>query len=444
MSTAENVKQQIESGGDEALAPGTTLLNAQYRIESYLSAGGFGITYLARDSLNRSVVIKECFPEAVCSRVQKTVCARTRAHQGDLKSFVALFVREARSLSKLKHPNVVGVHQVFEDNETAYMALDLIEGQDLLSVIDSGRHTLSPSKVIGILLQVLDAIALMHEQDILHRDISPDNILINDAGAPVLIDFGAAREEASKKSRALSSVLVVKDGYSPQEFYFGGSKQGPFSDIYALGATFYHLISGEAPPNSQNRLAEIAANQPDPCVPLAGRFADYPMALLASVDKAMSVFPKNRIQSAGDWIKWIQDSTPIQNSKSRARENENRIKALMATTPQVTRDSLQSDCSTRQSTFTATAKPNVYKVDFSDLRETGAFGNAHHKNPSQDSENKNSNLGSQKQVWLHRLIAPVGLLAAVYFLFLIAPVSPFTMADQGYSHPIYQLFHSYR
>ena len=181
------------------------------------------------------------------------------------------------------------------------MALDLVDGQDLLTIIEDEKLSLTPQVITDVLLKMLDAIAVIHNQDMLHRDISPDNILVDQSGTPVLIDFGAAREEASKKSRTLSSVLVVKDGYSPQEFYFGGSLQGRFSDIYALGATFYHLVSGTAPPHSQARLSEIAAGGPDPCVPLADRFPEFDRGFLVAIDRAMSVFPKDRYQTAENW-----------------------------------------------------------------------------------------------------------------------------------------------
>ncbi len=303
MTVAEqNFTTDADAYPSDALAPGTRLLNGQYTIDRYLASGGFGITYLARDSLDRVVVIKECFPEAICTRSKKTVIARSRAHLSEYQSLVEMFVREARSIAKLDHPNIVGVHQVFEDNETAYMALDHIEGRDLLDTIESGPLQMSPSEVKSLLLRILDAITTVHDQDMLHRDISPDNILIDRQGAPVLIDFGAAREEASKKSRALSALLVVKDGYSPQEFYIAGSQQTACSDLYALAATFCHLITGVAPPNSQSRLAAIANHQPDPYQPMVGRIDGYEKEFLEALDDGMQVFPTDRIQTAHDWI----------------------------------------------------------------------------------------------------------------------------------------------
>ncbi|MEJ8561769.1 protein kinase [Yoonia sp. GPGPB17] len=298
---AKETENEKDSFVDE-LKPGTKLMHGQYTIESFLNAGGFGITYLARDSLDRKVVIKECFPGAFCRRSRYVVQARSRAHQNELKSIVRLFVQEARSLAKLDHPNIVGVHQVFEDNETAYMALDFVTGRDLLDTIEDPNHGLNPSQIKSILKEVLGAVSFIHDQGILHRDISPDNILINKDFHPVLIDFGAAREEATKQSRVLSALRVVKDGYSPQEFYIAGSEQSPSSDLYALGASFYHLINGDVPPNSQARLAAIASGEPDPYQPLSGRFDEYEPEFLAAMDKALAVLPKDRVQSAKDWI----------------------------------------------------------------------------------------------------------------------------------------------
>ena len=296
----------VPAEGSEALPSGTTLLGDQFTIERPLSNGGFGITYLAEDNfLGRRVVIKECYPEAFCRRDGKRVLVRSHIHHEKYRAIVEMFMREARSIAKLRHPNIVGVHRIFEDNETAYMVLDLIHGRDLLSLIKDEDDVLNPQQMKEVLIKTLDAVELIHRNDLLHRDLSPDNILLDKWGSPVLIDFGAAREEASRETRAVSAVLVVKDGYSPQEFYFAGGKQGPSSDLYALGATFYHLISGEAPPNSQTRMAEFAGNNPDPCEPLLGRFPAYDDEFLEAIDKAMMILPKARLQSAREWLNLI-------------------------------------------------------------------------------------------------------------------------------------------
>lgn len=288
------------------LKQGTQLLGGQYTILGFLNSGGFGITYLAKDSLERTVVIKECFPNALCRRSTSIVRARSRKHTGELRSFVASFIDEARSLAKLVHPNIVGVHQVFEDNDTAYMAIDFIKGKDLHDILESTDQAFTPDEIVSLLKKLLSAVEFIHQAGILHRDISPDNILIDEHGNPVLIDFGAASEQVVRATRVLTGRRVVKDGYSPQEFYLTGAEQSPSSDLYALGATVYHVISGKAPPESQRRLALVAEGSPDPYEPLAGRYPGYPAGFLEAIDKATKVLPRDRIQSASAWLEMIR------------------------------------------------------------------------------------------------------------------------------------------
>ncbi len=288
------------------LKPGTRLLGGHYVISGFLNSGGFGITYLAKDSLDRTVVIKECFPNALCRRSTSLVRARSRKHQGDFRGFVESFLAEAKSLSRLVHPNIVGVHQVFEDNDTAYMAIDYIDGRDLHDILDSTDQAFTPDQVVAMLKKMLSAVEFIHQVGILHRDISPDNILVDKTGNPILIDFGAASEQVMRATRVLTGRRVIKEGYSPQEFYLTGAEQSPASDLYSLGATFYHVITGSPPPESQRRLARVAEGESDPYQPLAGRFEGYPPGFLEAIDKAVRVMPRDRIQSAGDWLDWIR------------------------------------------------------------------------------------------------------------------------------------------
>ena len=317
-------------GGSDELPPGTELLSGQYRIETFIAAGGFGMTYRALDSLDRPVVIKECFPSAFCKRTHLLVQARSRQHQEEFEGIVRLFVQEAKSLAKLRHPNIVGVHQVFQENDTAYMALDFVDGRDLLDILEEDPKSLPPQRIEAILRDMLGAIGFVHGEGMLHRDISPDNVLMKPDGTPVLIDFGAARQQAQKQSRVLSALRVVKDGYSPQEFYVTGAEQGAFSDLYALGASFYHLIAGEAPPDSQQRLAARATGQADPVVPLAGRFPAYPDRVLESIDAALSVLPAERPQCAQDWLRAIDGDDAALPALGRVRS---RVKTRARTGP---------------------------------------------------------------------------------------------------------------
>lgn len=304
----------------DALPIGTVLLHDQFAITGHLGAGGFGITYRAEDTvLGRTIVIKECFPPELCGRSGRSVRARSQAHVKPMRSIVGMFMREARSLAKLRHPNIVGVHRAFEENDTAYMVLDLIEGRDLFDIVEESGLRLSPARVRDILLQLLDAVEEVHKLGLLHRDISPDNILIEQSGTPVLIDFGAARADSSRHSRTTSSFLVVKDGYSPQEFYVAGSEQTPSSDLYALAATFYFLLTGAAPPNSQARVMDIASGRPDPCVPLAGRVPGYDDAFLCAIDTALRIHPADRLQSAAKWRSLIENSADALDSNRQSK-----------------------------------------------------------------------------------------------------------------------------
>lgn len=302
-SALRNLSEPNSQQIADELQPGTRLLQGQFIIDAFLNSGGFGITYLARNALNRRVVIKECFPEAFCVRSNSIVIARSRAQQAEFRSVVKQFVHEAFSLSKLAHPNIVAVHQVFEDNDTAYMSMDYIDGPDLLDTLEEGAERLRPEQITHILTQILAAVGFIHSKGVLHRDISPDNILLDKAtGNPVLIDFGAAREQDSKAGRGRPATRMVKDGYSPKEFYVGGSAEGPSSDLYSLGATFYHLIAGHAPANAQLRLAAVTADLDDPYVPLVGKVSGYPVAFLETIDRAMKLFPEDRIASAEEWL----------------------------------------------------------------------------------------------------------------------------------------------
>ncbi|MDX1742511.1 MAG: serine/threonine-protein kinase, partial [Ruegeria sp.] len=290
----------------EGLQPGAKLLRGQYEVLRFLSNGGFGITYLARDSLERDVVIKECFPGALCHRNGDMVEPSDPEYKDDLRSIIDLFIQEARNHARLVHPNIVNVHQVFEDNNTAYIAMDLVKGCDLLDYVEDPDTDTSPDFIVQMTEKMLSAVSFIHQSGMLHRDISPDNILINENGDPVLIDFGAAREQAANQSAALLTLRVIKDGYSPHEFYVRGAEQGPSSDLYVLAATLYHAISGERPIDGQTRLNAFNNSQKDPYEPLAGRFNGYPDGFLEAIDKAMEVHVTDRLQSALDWLRMFR------------------------------------------------------------------------------------------------------------------------------------------
>ena len=292
----------IETGHLEELPPGTWLCQGQYRIGSCLNSGGFGIAYLAEDSLGRDVVLKECFVPTFCSRNRTRVTARSDQSKVHLQSVMRSFVNEAHTLAGLSHPNIVRVHQLFEENDTAYMALDYVDGRDLLEVIEEDRARLSPEAIVVVARKLISALAHIHDRHMLHGDVSPDNICLRRDGEPVLIDFGSSRRIVPGAVQDPAGFSLVKDGYSPIELYTNGVP-GPWSDIYALGASLCHAVSGTAPVDAQSRQRARAEGLPDPLVPLAGRFAGYPAGFLDSIDRAMAVDPGARHRSAQDWLR---------------------------------------------------------------------------------------------------------------------------------------------
>jgi serine/threonine protein kinase len=286
---------------DDVLLPGTVLFHGQYRITAFLNSGGFGITYLAKDNLNRDVVLKECFVPTFCRRSQTLVRARSESARPHVQKAIRSFMDEAQILADLSHQNIVRVLQVFEENDTAYMALEYIKGHDLLEIIDEKKAALTPDQIVAMTRKLVSALAHIHDQQLLHCDISPDNICVRADGEPVLIDFGSARKTMLGVGQRHTGFSMVKDGYSPQELYATSGPCGPYSDIYSLGASLYHAVMGKAPVDCQSRISAIIEGRPDPVKTLARTVTGYPPGFLAAIDKALAVQPSARHQSARDW-----------------------------------------------------------------------------------------------------------------------------------------------
>ena len=180
---------------DLELPSGTRLLNGQYQILQPLQRGGFAITYLARNSLERLVVIKECYPSGMCQRSYGRVEAISARIAPQFEALKRQFVREALTMASLRHPHIVEVHQVFEENNSAYMALDYAEGIDLITLLQDEPERLTSAFLDTTLRQALEAIRCIHDHGVLHRDIAPDNVRVNVADHITLIDFGAAQKQ---------------------------------------------------------------------------------------------------------------------------------------------------------------------------------------------------------------------------------------------------------
>jgi serine/threonine protein kinase len=293
-----------------------TILNGEYRIEAILGVGGFGITYLARDNnLRMRVVIKEFFPQSMALRQEdgQTV----RPHPEHRKSYDHLrkrFSEEARLLAQMHHPNVVPVLRFFTTNGTAYFVMEYHAGETLKSYLERKKR-LSEEEILGIMMPILEGTKYVHSQGFLHRDIAPDNIYLPHRGMPILIDFGAARDALARESRNISA--IVKEGYSAPEQYTVNNRQNASADIYALGAVFYRLITGEAPPGAARRQSALLNGEADPLRYLPRTHAPrYSAKLLHAVVKAMHLRASDRFANVEAFQAALLGDVPVDSTPS--------------------------------------------------------------------------------------------------------------------------------
>ena len=289
-----------------ALAPGCVV--GRYEVLEVLGQGGFGITYRVRDTrLARDVALKEYLPPALAIRQDgASVLPRSTEVAEDFSWGRERFVAEGRTLATLHEaPSIVKVFDFVEGNGTSYMVMELVRG-DTLEERVKARGTLTPHEIDRFLPPLLDGLQQVHESGYLHRDIKPGNILVNEAGLPTLIDFGAARLAIAGRSSTMTAIFTP--GYAaPEQFATG--KQGPWTDIYGLAATLHHAITGGAPPSAFDRLLD------DTYAPLASQqLAGFPAQLLAGIDAGLAVRLEERPQGVAAWRALLGGTTVDSNA----------------------------------------------------------------------------------------------------------------------------------
>ncbi|MDP5008093.1 MAG: serine/threonine protein kinase, partial [Glaciimonas sp.] len=286
---------EIPMNDDNFLPKGTRLTD--FKILGVIGEGGFGIVYFAFDkSLRRMVAIKEYMPGALAGRgANQKVMVRSGQHQETFAIGLKSFINEARLLAQFDHPALIKVYRFWEQNNTGYMAMRYYEGRTLRSVVKNAPESVTEEWLKSILKPMLEALDAMYRLNILHRDISPDNIMIQKTGEAVLLDFGAARQVIGDMTHSLT--VILKPGYAPIEQYADDTtmKQGAWTDIYSLCAVMYFTITGKAPATSMARMIK------DPMMPLAG-VAEYQACgfschFLAAIDAGLAVNPEERPQS---------------------------------------------------------------------------------------------------------------------------------------------------
>ena len=292
---AGSPRQSVSGPGQGFSALSTGARVDQYIIHSILGAGGFGITYLAEhQALGKMFAIKEYFPRDFGYREGTTVRAATDG-EGTYRWGLDRFLQEARALARFRHPAIVDVTNVFESNGTAYMVLAYEQARDLRIWLSALQRMPTQEEVDQIVAPLLDALELIHGSNLVHRDVSPDNILMRADGGPVLIDFGSARDAVRGRAHGMS--MVVKHGYSPPEQYTSDpGRQGPWTDIYAFAATLYYVVTGGRPMDATARFVQegfLPATQA-----AKGRFR---RSFLEAIEAGMQLRPEQRPQSIAMW-----------------------------------------------------------------------------------------------------------------------------------------------
>jgi serine/threonine protein kinase len=267
-----------------------------YRIEQELGAGGFGITYKAMELLiGRPVAVKEYLPPSIAVRGRDSITVHPIGPRDRMPFELGIkrFRKEAQALVTFRHPNIVALHRFFEANGTAYLVMEFEEGMTLGAILK--RHgPITEDEIREVLDPLLDGVTLIHKSGFLHRDIKPDNVVIRRDGSPVLIDFGSARQATAGVHDI--SQPIVSAGYSPFEQYANESRQGPFSDIYALGALAYACITAHRPTDATDRLA--GTRMMSAVEAGKGRYSE---TLLRAIDRALAVMAEERPQTVEEW-----------------------------------------------------------------------------------------------------------------------------------------------
>lgn len=272
-------------------------LNNRYIIEDVLGEGGFGITYVGRDELlGVKVAVKEYYPQGVVTRNNSVddVVTVTYAKQNDIfHKGKAKFLSEARVIARFNdQEGIVNVTDFFEENNTAYIVMEFLDGITMKDYVKQ-NGLIDAADILELMAPVLESLDEVHRQGLIHRDISPDNIMLLKNGKVKLMDFGAARDYTDFGQKSLS--IVLKPGYAPEEQYRSKGMQGPWTDIYAMSATIYKCITGVTPEESMQRVIEDGMKPP----------SEHGIAIPQNMEKALmkglAVFQKDRYQNLGEF-----------------------------------------------------------------------------------------------------------------------------------------------
>ncbi len=278
----------------DTLAPGTKV--GGYEILKDIGKGGFSLIYLAQDlDSGDEVVLKEYLPKKIGSRgTRDRVVAAGPGQAESLERGRKLFFQEAKALASLRHPNIVQVRDFFLANDTAYLVMHYERGKNLGTYVQERGGGLSTNFILRVFLPILDALAMLHSRSMLHLDVKPGNIHLRHGNIPILLDLGAVHPLTGGRPRGGQ---VITAGFSPVEQYYKGGNIGPWTDVYAVGASIRNCMDAKVPPPAVDRHSN------ETLVPATVQFRDrYPTYLLEAVDWAMQMEPTSRPQDAGELL----------------------------------------------------------------------------------------------------------------------------------------------
>ena len=280
------------------LNPGTLLEDGKYQITRLLGQGGFGITYQCLDTkLNRPVALKEFFPQG-CLREGTTVISAGRWNDSNYNDAKQKFLQEGQNLGRFNHPGIVKVFNYFEENNTAYIVMEYLKGKTLRQFLKWRGGKLQAKEALYFIEKVGKALEVLHQSQFLHRDIKPDNIIIAEDGRIILIDFGAGRNMQNQSTDNFTAMLTP--GYAPLEQYGQALPYGTFTDIYALGATLYRLLTGKVPTSAVERAAGVKLPSIKELEPTTSPH------IAKAVKKAMTMDASKRVQSVTEFLSMLQ------------------------------------------------------------------------------------------------------------------------------------------
>jgi len=314
------MKKDVILASKDELGVGTALKAGFYTIQSIIGLKDFGIKYLATDADGRTVVLKEFFPSEICAREGLDVAVVSNDRINEFKNLIRGFLKDADKLIELDNPNIGTVLEVFEENKTAYLVEETVNGVSLYDAVTDDSYELTSMQITSILAKLLLALHDIHALELLHRNIEPKNITLTEQLEPTLfVDFGTFRDRPSRESRAFSKIASNANKFAPLEMSIETGDQSPSADIYCLAASMYFAITGNPPMSNIQRISEIARGNQDPYKALAGEEKGYQPGFLEALDIALAPFPRDRIKSATEWLRYLdlkQETQEVEETKS--------------------------------------------------------------------------------------------------------------------------------